>query len=81
MNAMADIELPVRPGALAATALTGIFAGGFIGATTNAINGAVSPLYFITIMRWPDVNVWEAAMRRASSKACSSALRSRSSSP
>ena len=58
-----DIRRPLRPTALAGTALTGIAAGAFIGATTNAINGLVSPTYFITILHWQNVeNIWRAAI-------------------
>jgi hypothetical protein len=46
---------PPRPFNLAAVAVTGVLAGGFLGATTNAVNGSVSPLYFITILHWGSV--------------------------
>jgi hypothetical protein len=59
---MADIERPARPGVLAAVAFTGILAGGFVGGATNAVNGLVSPLYFVTILGWPNVDVWRAAI-------------------
>ena len=62
MNLMPNIERSARPGALAATAFTGILAGGFVGGTTNGVNGAVSPLYFVTVMHWPNVDVWHAAI-------------------
>ncbi len=46
-----------------AVAFTCIFMGGLTGAVTNMVNGAVSPLYFKTIMRWNDVqNVWRASI-------------------
>jgi hypothetical protein len=58
-----DIQRPSRPIALAGIALTGVAAGAFIGATTNAVNGLVSPLYFVTILHWQNVdNVWRAAI-------------------
>lgn len=47
---------PVRPLALVALFVTGIVAGAGFGAATNAINGTVSPGYFITIMRWHTVS-------------------------
>lgn len=54
---------PARPIALLLIAATAIFGGGILGATTNAINGAVSPTYFRTIMRWHDVqDVWRASI-------------------
>jgi hypothetical protein len=35
----------------------------FLGATTNAVNGLVSPRYFVTIMRWHNVaDVWRACI-------------------
>ena len=35
----------------------------FIGATTNAVNGLVSPVYFINILHWHNVeNVWRACI-------------------
>jgi hypothetical protein len=43
------IELRSRPFALFGLALTVIAAATFLGATTNAVNGLVSPRYFITI--------------------------------
>ena len=52
-----------QPAALLLIAGTGIFGGAVIGASTNAINGAVSPLYFRNIMRWDDVeHVWRASI-------------------
>lgn len=37
--------------------------GGVIGATTNAINGVISPHYFRKIMNWDDVEqVWRASV-------------------
>ena len=52
----------MRPGFLIATTVLGLVAGAFVGGTTNAVNGAVSPHYFIAIMRWPDVDVWQTAI-------------------
>lgn len=43
-------------------ALTCIFIGGFIGAVTNMINGAVSPFYFKVIMNWNFPDIWAAAV-------------------
>ena len=43
-------------------ALTCVFAGGFIGATTNMINGAVSPYYFKAIMYWNFQDIWTASV-------------------
>jgi hypothetical protein len=52
-----------RPLALAAIAVSGVFASGFLGGTTNAVNGAVSPIYYITILRWHGVeDVWRASI-------------------
>ncbi len=60
---LSDIRRPSRPTALAGIALTGVTAGAFIGASTNAINGLVSPTYFITVLHWQNVdNVWRAAI-------------------
>jgi len=44
-----------RPLDLAGIAATGVLACAFLGATTNAVNGAVSPRYFITILHWYNV--------------------------
>ncbi len=44
-------------------AVTGVLAGGLLGATTNAVNGRVSPLDFVTILGWHDVaDVWRAGI-------------------
>ena len=52
-----------RPFALVGLAVTGIVAGGVLGALTNSINGWVSPLYFRNILRWHDVeDVWRASI-------------------
>jgi hypothetical protein len=50
-----DIERPSRPFTLVGIAFTGIAAGALIGATTNAVNGFVSPTYFINILHWQNV--------------------------
>ncbi len=58
-----DVSLPPRPLALAATAVSGVLASGFLGGTTNAVNGRVSPLYFVNVLGWYDVdNVWRASI-------------------
>jgi hypothetical protein len=52
-----------KAGVIIAVAFTCIIMGGFIGAFTNMINGAISSLYFQNIMRWHDIqNVWRAAV-------------------
>ena len=62
-TAVPDLTRPVRPLALAAIALCGVLASAFLGGTTNAVNGLVSPTYFVTIMRWENVgDVWAASV-------------------
>jgi hypothetical protein len=52
-----------RPLDLAAIAVTGVAFSGFLGATTNAVNGLVSPLYFVTVLHWKGVaDVWRASI-------------------
>jgi hypothetical protein len=52
-----------RPLHLAAIAVTGVLASGLLGATTNAVNGRISPLYFVTILGWHHVaDVWRASI-------------------
>ena len=52
-----------RPLDLGAIAVSGVLASGFLGATTNAVNGRVSPLYFVTILGWHEVaDVWRASV-------------------
>lgn len=52
-----------RPVALFSIALATIAAGGLLGAATNIVNGAVSPTYFVNILRWERVEeVWRAAV-------------------
>ncbi|MFM7773970.1 MAG: hypothetical protein ACKO9V_03865 [Candidatus Kapaibacterium sp.] len=43
-------------------AITCIAMGGCIGAVTNMVNAAVSPVYFITIMKWTFNDIWTAAI-------------------
>lgn len=42
--------------------LSCIFTGGLIGATTNAINGAVSPKYFQNVLGWNFHDIWSASI-------------------
>jgi hypothetical protein len=57
------IDAAVRPLTLFAIAVTGVFAGGFLGGITNAVNGRVSPQYFVAILGWRDVeDVWRASI-------------------
>jgi hypothetical protein len=49
---------PSRPGALVGIAITAVVAGMFVGAATNAVNGAVSPIYFEIVMGWDSTGVW-----------------------
>jgi hypothetical protein len=52
-----------KPIALILIAATVIAGGALIGASTNAINGAVSPLYFRNVMGWQDVQqIWWASV-------------------
>jgi hypothetical protein len=52
-----------RPGALIGLAFSGVLLGAILGALTNGINGRVSPLYFLSVMRWDDVeNIWRASI-------------------
>jgi hypothetical protein len=58
-----DVVAPARPLALVGIAVTGVFASAGLGAITNAINGWVSPLYFVNILGWQDVeDVWRASI-------------------
>jgi hypothetical protein len=54
---------PVRPLALFGIAVSGVLASATLGAITNAINGWVSPQYFIAILGWRGVqDVWRASI-------------------
>jgi hypothetical protein len=58
-----DPKRSVRPFDLAALALTGLFTGGLLGAVTNAVSGALSPGYFVTVLGWRNVEyVWVASI-------------------
>ena len=60
---MPEFGRETRPLAVAAIALSGVLASGFLGGTTNAVNGAVSPTYFVTILGWHGVeDVWRASI-------------------
>jgi hypothetical protein len=53
----------IRPVALLLISASAIVGGAAIGASTNAINGAVSQEYFRNIMRWHDVEeIWRASI-------------------
>jgi hypothetical protein len=53
----------VRPLTLFGIAVTGVFASAALGAVTNAVNGLVSPQYFVTILGWRGVeDVWRASI-------------------
>ena len=59
----ARIELPTRPIALFATFVSGVIASAVLGALTNAINGAVSPAYFVINLRFDDgEHLWRACI-------------------
>lgn len=51
-----------RPASLILLLLILIATGGAIGGMTNAVNGFVSPRYFLTILRWDPVDVWHKAI-------------------
>jgi len=54
---------PSRPLTLFAIAVTGVLASACGGAATNAVNGWVSPQYFVTILGWQGVeDVWRASI-------------------
>ncbi|MBI3861127.1 MAG: hypothetical protein HY290_04445 [Planctomycetia bacterium] len=56
-------SLPQRAISLFGIAATAVLASGFLGGVTSAINGAVSPQYFVTIMHWHEISdVWRAAI-------------------
>lgn len=56
-------EPPGRPLALVGLALTGLLAAGLLGALTNAVNGRVSPAYFVAVLNWRGVaDVWRASV-------------------
>jgi hypothetical protein len=52
-----------RPLVIAALAVSGVLASGLLGGVANAVNGAVSPTYFVTILGWRDIeDVWRASI-------------------
>ena len=62
-EAVVTTDLPQRSISLFGIAATGVLASGLLGGITNAVNGAVSPRYFVTILHWHDVDdVWRAAV-------------------
>jgi hypothetical protein len=63
MSNKVQVSIRARPLALVSLASTGVLAGAIFGATTNAVNGWVSPGYFVRILRWGDVgDVWRASI-------------------
>jgi hypothetical protein len=58
-----DIRHESRPLALAGILVSGVLGSAFLGGTTNAVNGAVSPDYFVRILGWHGVeDVWRASI-------------------
>jgi hypothetical protein len=56
-------DVPTRPLTLFCVAVSGVLASACLGAITNAVNGRVSPRYFVTILGWRDVeDVWRASI-------------------
>ncbi len=60
MNKPSKLISPVGP--LIKILITCIFCGGFIGASTNAINGYVSPQYYQNILGWEFTSIWSASI-------------------
>ncbi len=52
---MRYVEPVPRAYAFACIVAVATLAGGVLGGLTNAVNGAVSPGYFVRVMRWADV--------------------------
>ena len=62
-ESISDVVAPARSMVLFGIAVTGVFASAGLGAITNAVNGWVSPLYFVTILGWRGVeDVWRASV-------------------
>jgi hypothetical protein len=62
-RSLTDHDQSVRPLTLLATVVTGILASGALGGVTNAVNGWVSPEYFVSVMQWYWVqDVWRASV-------------------
>ena len=58
-----EVKQDARPLALAGIAVSTVLVSAFFGGSTNAINGWVSPSYFVTILGWRGVeNVWRASI-------------------
>lgn len=48
---------------IAALAVSGVLASGLLGGAANAVNGAVSPTYFVNILGWHEIeDVWRASI-------------------
>ncbi len=63
LTSMSDLAHPARPLTLIGIAATGVAASACVGCATNAINGWVSPLYFVRIMRWDNFeDIWLASI-------------------
>jgi hypothetical protein len=58
-----DIELPTRPIALFATFISGVLVSAALGGLTNAVNGVVSPEYYVFNLVWLNGgDVWRSAI-------------------
>ena len=51
-----ESQNPARPIHLFGSVIVGALAGAVIGAITNSINGAISPLYFVNVLGWQNVD-------------------------
>lgn len=63
MEAAGSENRAPSPSTMALIAASAVLGGACVGGTTNAINGAISPLYFRTIMRWEHTeSIWRASV-------------------
>jgi hypothetical protein len=58
-----NLQRPAKPLTLIGLAACGVLASAFLGGTTNAVNGYVSPTYFINVLGWKSIaDVWSASI-------------------
>jgi hypothetical protein len=62
-SSVPSLQRPAQPLTLIGLAVCGVLASAFLGGSTNAVNGWVSPTYFVNVLHWQGIaDVWSASI-------------------